>query len=149
MSKYHCLKVQSESCDDYGPFLFEKMPSDEELFEFLKEHCEGDMETASLDSDQEGSEDERDDADERGPGWKGSYLHLDWTLVTPSQIPKRKTCVGYRVKDVTSGYVWRSPFGGLSNSAQTCAPLTRQAALRLLADWLDAGYLGTIVRVMR
>jgi hypothetical protein len=63
MKKVHVCSVMSESSDHYGPFVFEKKPTDRKLLAFLKERC--------------GSE-----ADEtaNGPGWKGTYLHLDWSV---------------------------------------------------------------------
>jgi hypothetical protein len=63
----HILSVHSESGDDYGPFLFEAVPTDEELMEFLRENTSPD-------------EVEYEDPEEKdGPGWNGTYLHLTWT----------------------------------------------------------------------
>jgi len=141
--KYHCLSA-AHDYGDYGPFLFVKRPSDKELFAFLQKECGDEMEGASLDF-----RDDDDDDFARGVGWKGSNLLLNWTLVAPERIPKQKTCIGYRVKDGTKGYVRAS--GALGPDVVAVRPnlLSRAAAHRLLADWLDCGYLGKIVKVMR
>lgn len=54
------ITAQSESCDTYGPWLFDSRPSDEELEVFLKKNAPGEF------------EDEND-----GPGIFGSYLHIN------------------------------------------------------------------------
>ena len=49
--------LKSESCDDYGPFKFDNKPTDEELSE-LCHKCDGDK-------------------DKNGPGFDGSYCHIE------------------------------------------------------------------------
>lgn len=61
--KLHVLSVQSESCDDYGPFVFAVRPNVAQLKTFLRKHTSPDDADFSAD----------------GPGWKGSYLHLTWS----------------------------------------------------------------------
>lgn len=51
-----CVTGHSESGDDYGPWLFNKKPTQKQLKKLLKEDCPG----------------EWDD----GPGAFGSYVHL-------------------------------------------------------------------------
>jgi hypothetical protein len=53
----------SESGDDYGPWLFNKKPTDEQLEAILKEDCPGEFE-------------EEEDGTYDGPGSFGSYVHL-------------------------------------------------------------------------
>lgn len=59
--KLYVLSVQTESGDKHGPFLFEKKPTVVKLEAFLRRHV---------------GEDEFED----GPGWRGSHLHLEWSL---------------------------------------------------------------------
>lgn len=57
------------------------------------------------------------------------------------------TFTSWRVKDCTAGYVRRRGNGhNLYNSESKGPRLTRQQAHRLLADWLDCGYDGHVVR---
>jgi hypothetical protein len=64
----HVLSVQSESGDDYGPFLFKERISGEQLLEFLKTH------TAECEVEDYSGPDE-----DGCPGWMGTYLHLTWS----------------------------------------------------------------------
>jgi hypothetical protein len=59
------ITAHSESGDDYGVFLFDKKPTDDQLEYWLRELCPGEWEDAD-------SEDE-----DHGPGFRGSYLHID------------------------------------------------------------------------
>jgi hypothetical protein len=52
---------KSESGDDYGPWVFNKTPSDQQLETFLREECAGDF----------------PEDGEEGPGIFGSYVHID------------------------------------------------------------------------
>lgn len=61
-----CLTATSESGDDYGPFLFNKKPTDTQLEYWLREFCPGEFD----DADAENEEDS-------GPGVFGSYLHIN------------------------------------------------------------------------
>ena len=61
--------VSSESGDDYGPFLFDRKPTDAELEYWLREFCPGEW-------------DDAEDEDNRGPGIFGSYLHVDMSEQT-------------------------------------------------------------------
>lgn len=63
----HVLSVSSESGDDYGPYLFRKQPTDEELFAFLLKYIE-----------QECNDLTEPDEDE-GPGFGGTNLHIRWS----------------------------------------------------------------------
>ena len=64
--RIHCwsIAVKSESGDDYGPHLFDHKPDDDELEKFLRELSPCDW-----------PDDPDDLAD--GPGFRGSYLHVD------------------------------------------------------------------------
>lgn len=74
-------------------------------------------------------------------------------------MPTEKVVVGYRVVDTNTGkYVerWRGLAGqdvglrgNLRNTERRPLAMARKDALRLLADWLDCGYLGHIVKVTR
>lgn len=57
----HVLSVDTESGDHLGPFLFEKRPTDDRLEAFLRRQI-GEDEFAE------------------GPGWRGTFLHLSWSL---------------------------------------------------------------------
>lgn len=59
------VTAMSESSDHYGPWVFAKKPTDEQLKEFCKENCPGEFDCCD-------GEDEMD-----GPGNWGSYLHVD------------------------------------------------------------------------
>ncbi len=52
-----CITGHSESGDDYGPWLFNKKPTDEQMEAILREDCPGEW-------------------DDEGPGAFGSYVHL-------------------------------------------------------------------------
>ena len=54
----HVITFKSESGDDYGPFVFNRMPSDKELEKFLRFYCEQEFD------------------DDDGPGIFGSCLHM-------------------------------------------------------------------------
>ena len=58
------ITAKSESCDDYGPWVFETRPTDEQLEAFLREHAAGEFE-------------ENEDGEFDGPGIFGSYLHVE------------------------------------------------------------------------
>jgi hypothetical protein len=58
------VTAKSESSDDYGPWVFAKKPTDEELKAFCEKECPGEFECCD-------GEDEMD-----GPGEWGSYLHI-------------------------------------------------------------------------
>jgi len=67
------ISFVSESSDDYGPYLFDREPTEEELRAFVKTF----------------GDDAPKDAD--GPGIFGSYLHVEskgWTDV--NVLPKAK-----------------------------------------------------------
>jgi len=52
-----CVTGHSESGDDYGPWLFDKKPTQKQLKKMLKEDCPNEW-------------------DDEGPGAFGSYVHL-------------------------------------------------------------------------
>lgn len=54
-----CITITSESGDDYGPHLFNREPTGDEIETFLKELAPCDW---------------YDESD--GPGFRGSYLHV-------------------------------------------------------------------------
>jgi hypothetical protein len=58
------LTVKSESGDDYGPFLFKKKLTDKQLLKFLQKECPGDCVV---------------DEEDEGPGFMGTYLHVQWS----------------------------------------------------------------------
>ncbi len=60
----------SESGDDYGPWVFDRKPSDEFMKAFLKEYAAGEWED-----------------DEDGPGHYGSYVHLRFHSATIDKLP--------------------------------------------------------------
>ena len=59
---YNILSVRSESGDDYGPYIFDYKPTDEELLEFLREEIGG-----------------PDVEDPDGPGFMDTWLYENWT----------------------------------------------------------------------
>ncbi|HEY5267674.1 MAG TPA: hypothetical protein VII94_00900 [Candidatus Saccharimonadales bacterium] len=59
-SKVTVITGRSESGDDYGPWVFDRAPSDEQLESFLREECAGDF-----------------CEDDKGPGIFGSYVHIN------------------------------------------------------------------------
>lgn len=61
----------SESGDDYGPWVFDKKPSDEFMKAWLKEFAPGDF----------------DEDEEEGPGDYGSYVHLSYHNCTIDKLP--------------------------------------------------------------
>lgn len=65
MKSVWVIFMKSESGDNYGPYVFDKEPTDDQLKDFLKEHCPGDF-----------------DDDEDGPGVFGSYLHIEESFQT-------------------------------------------------------------------
>ncbi len=63
MKTVWCVLGHSESGDDYGPWLFNKKPTPEQLEALLKEECAGEFE-------------EEEDGTYEGPGDFGGYVHL-------------------------------------------------------------------------
>jgi hypothetical protein len=61
--KIYEVRVKSESGDDYGSFLFDGKPNDDQLEKVLRENCPGEWDGA-------------EDPDEHGPGFRGSYLWI-------------------------------------------------------------------------
>jgi len=60
------VTAKSESSDDYGPWIFAKKPTDEELKRFCQEECSGEFV----------DDDNLDEDPGNGPGTWGSYLHV-------------------------------------------------------------------------
>lgn len=64
------VTAKSESSDDYGPWVFAKKPTDDELKKFCQEQCPGEFEDCG------------DESDPDGPGEWGSYLHVTGPVKT-------------------------------------------------------------------
>lgn len=57
------LMVNTESCDEYGPWLFDSKPTDDQIEKLLRKYCSA-----------EWPEDPEEVAD--GPGFRGSCCHI-------------------------------------------------------------------------
>lgn len=76
MKKVWVVNANSESGDDYGPYLFDKKPTDKELETFMKDYWPDEF------------PEEKD-----GPGKWGSYLYISLVeseIKTPSKKNKNK-----------------------------------------------------------
>jgi hypothetical protein len=65
-----------------------------------------------------------------------------------------KTLIGFRIKSSDDMYVYmsgsgESRHGAMFTQEEKPPVLNRPQALRLLARWLECGYLGRIVRVVQ
>jgi hypothetical protein len=71
------VTAKSESSDEYGPWVFEREPTDEQLEAFCRKECP--QEFGIYESDE-------DDLEENdGPGDWGSYLHVRQPVRCPVQ----------------------------------------------------------------
>jgi len=66
----HVITLKSESGDDYGPFVFNRQPTDKELEKFLRFYCEQEFVEPDSHDEDEGC------GDQSGPGIFGSCLHM-------------------------------------------------------------------------
>lgn len=71
--KIWSVTVSSESSDYYGPFLFDRELTDKQLEAFLRQECPGEW----PDADADYYEEIEGDGDVDGPGFAGSYLHIE------------------------------------------------------------------------
>lgn len=76
-SKIWILSISSESGDDFGPFLFRKKPSNQELLDFLRTISPDDC----VDEEYEVIE-VYDAASDGRPGFSGTYLYIEWSKDT-------------------------------------------------------------------
>lgn len=59
----------------------------------------------------------------------------------------RRIRTGFRVKTTDGWYVHRMPGGGLAAGPAPTRPVSKADAFRLMADWLDCGYIPRLFSV--